>query len=287
VELGVTMFATDLAMSVHELAVEAEARGLTSLFLPEHTHIPVSRRTPPPTGDAELAEEYKRTLDPFVALAAAAALTARIRLGTGICLVAQRDPIVTAKAVATLDVVSGGRFVLGIGFGWNVDEMEDHGVDPRTRRDATREHVLAMRALWDGDVGSFAGEHVRFGPSWSWPKPVQPGGPPVLIGGAPGPKLFAQVAEYADGWIPIGGAGVRESLPALHAACDAVGRDPSEVRVVPFGTVPDAGKLEYYAGLGIDEVVLRLPSAPRDRVMPMLDRYAPLVAEASAIRAAR
>jgi probable F420-dependent oxidoreductase len=287
VELGVTMFATDRSMPVHELAVEAESRGLTSVFLPEHTHIPVSRRTPPPTGDAELPEEYKRTLDPFVALAAAAALTTRIRLGTGICLVAQREPIVTAKAAATLDLVSGGRFVLGIGFGWNQDEMEDHGVDPRARRAVTREHVLAMRALWDGDVGSFSGEHVRFEPSWSWPKPVQPGGPPVLLGGAPGPKLFAQVAEYGDGWIPIGGAGVRQALPALTAACEAAGRDPAGVRVVPFGTVPDSGKLEYYADLGIDEVVLRLPSARRDRVLPVLDGYAPLVAEAAGIRAAR
>jgi probable F420-dependent oxidoreductase len=287
VRLGVTMFATDVSMAVPELAVEAEARGLTSLFLPEHTHIPVSRRTPAPTGAAELAEEYRRTVDPFVVLAAAAARTDTIRLGTGICLVAQREPIVTAKAVATLDALSGGRFDFGIGFGWNREEMTDHGVDPATRRAVAREHVLAMRALWRDDVATFEGDYVRFEASWSWPKPVQPGGPPVLLGGAAGPTLFAHVAEYADGWLPIGGAGIRAALPALAAACETVGRDPASVRVVPFGTMPDEGKLEYYASLGIDEVVLRLPTAPRDVVTPILDRYAPLVARAAGITAAR
>ena len=271
------MFATDVSMAVPELAVESEARGLASLFLPEHTHIPVSRGTPPPTGDAELAEEYRRTVDPFVVLAAAAALTDTIRLGTGICLVAQREPIVTAKAVATLDLVSRGRFDFGIGFGWNREEMADHGVDPATRRAVVREHVAAMRALWRDDVSSFDSEYVRFEPSWAWPKPVQPGGPPVLLGGAPGPTLFAHVAEYADGWLPIGGAGIREALPALAAACESAGRDPVSVRVIPFGTVPNDSKLEYYASLGINEVVLRLPTAPRDVVLPILDRYAPFV----------
>ncbi len=281
------MFATDVSIAVPELAVEAEARGLTSLFLPEHTHIPVSRRTPPPTGDAELAEEYRRTVDPFVVLAAAAALTETIRLGTGICLVAQREPIVTAKAVATLDALSGGRFDFGIGFGWNREEMIDHGVDPATRRAVAREHVLAMRALWRDETAAFQGDSVRFEASWAWPKPVQPGGPPVLLGGAAGPTMFAHVAEYADGWLPIGGAGIRAALPALAAACETVGRDPAAVRVIPFGTMPDEGKLEYYASLGIDEVVLRLPTAPRDVVVPVLDRYAPVVARAAGITAAR
>jgi len=281
------MFATDVSMAVPELAVESEARGLTSLFLPEHTHIPVSRRTPPPTGDAELAEEYRRTVDPFVVLAAAAALTETIRLGTGICLVAQREPIVTAKAVATLDALSGGRFDFGIGFGWNREEMIDHGVDPATRRAVAREHVLAMRALWRDETAAFKGDSVCFEASWAWPKPVQPGGPPVLLGGAAGPTMFAHVAEYADGWLPIGGSGIRAALPQLVAACEAAGRDPASVRVIPFGTMPDEGKLEYYASLGIDEVVLRLPTAPRDVVLPVLDRYAPVVARAAGITAAR
>jgi probable F420-dependent oxidoreductase len=271
------MFTTDLTMRPADLAREVEARGLHSLYVPEHTHIPTSRRTPPPTGDEQLREEYKRTLDPFVALSAAAAVTERLVVGTGICLVAQRDPIVTAKEVATLDLLSNGRVVLGIGFGWNADEAEDHGVDMKTRRERTREHVLAMQALWRDDVASYDGEFVRISPSWSWPKPVQDGGPPVLIGGAAGPKLFAHVAEYADGWIPIGGAGVRAALDDLRRACEDRDRDPATLRIVPFGTVPDPGKVDYYASIGIEEVVLRIPSATRERVLPLLDDYARLL----------
>lgn len=212
---GITMFSTDLSMEVPALAVAAEERGFDSLYLPEHTHIPVSRRTPPPTGDAELAEEYKRTLDPFVALAGAATVTTTIRLGTGVALPAQREPIVTAKAVATLDQLSGGRFALGVGFGWNEDELADHGVAMADRRAVCREHVLAMQALWADDVAGFEGEHLRISPSWSWPKPVQRPGVPVLVGGGAGPKLFAHVAEYGTGWIPIGGSGLAEAIPRL------------------------------------------------------------------------
>jgi probable F420-dependent oxidoreductase len=276
VQIGLTMFATDQTMDPVELARESEARGYHSLYLPEHTHIPVSRRTLPPTGGDTLAEEYKRTLDPLVALSAAAAVTDRILLGTGICVVAQREPIVTAKAVATLDRLSRGRFVFGIGFGWNEDEIGQHGVTMADRRAVAREHVLAMRALWTSDVAEFHGEHVTIEPSWSWPKPWRPEGPPVLIGGAPGPKMFAHIAEYADGWIPIGGAGVRAALDDLRRACDAVGRDASTLRVVPFGTVPDPGKLAYYADLGIREIVLRIPGGVADTVLPVLDRYADL-----------
>jgi probable F420-dependent oxidoreductase len=271
------MFMTDQTMGPVELARAIEERGLASLYVPEHTHIPISRRTPPPTGDAELAEEYKRTLDPLVALAMSAAATDTVLVGTGVCLVAQRDPIVTAKAVASLDVLSGGRFVFGVGFGWNEDEAADHGVDMRRRRDVAREHVLAMKALWRDDVACFDGEFVHLPSSWSWPKPTRPGGPPVLIGGAPGPKLFAHVAEYADGWIPIGGAGIRAALPDLARACEARGRDPETLRIVPFGTVPDPGKIEYYASIGVTEIVLRLPSAGAERVLPKLDEYAELV----------
>jgi len=273
VQLGLTIFATDLSMSPLELAREAEARGFASIFIPEHTHIPISRRTPPPTGDAALAEEYKRTLDPYVALAAAAAATTRIRLGTGIALVAQHDAIALAKQIATLDVVSEGRLVLGIGYGWNAEEMEDHGIDVKRRRERVRETMLAMQALWTQEVAEFHGEFVRFEPSWQWPKPVQWPRPRVLIGGAAGPKLFAHVAEYADGWMPIGGAGMAAALPALRRAFEERGRDPAALHVVPMGVVPDAGKLEYYASIGVTETVLRLPSAPRDAVLPVLDRY--------------
>jgi len=277
VHFGVTMFATDQVMRPDELARAAEERGFVSLYVPEHTHIPVSRRTPPPSGDAVLPDYYKRAFDPFVAMAMAAAATERLPVGTGICPVAQRDPIVTAKAVASLDHLSGGRFVFGVGFGWNADEIEDHGVEMRSRRDVAREHVLAMQRLWADDVAGFEGEHVHLPPSWSWPKPTQKPWPPVLVGGAAGPTLFAHVAEYADGWIPIGGAGVREAPPQLHRAVEAAGRDPATVRVIPFGTIPDPGKLEYYASIGIDEVVLRVPAGDREAVVPVLDDYSKLV----------
>jgi probable F420-dependent oxidoreductase len=273
-QIGLTIFATDLSIAPAELAREAEQRGFASLYVPEHTHIPVSRRTAPPTGDAELPEEYKRTLDPWVALGAASAVTESLRLGTGIALVAQHDPLALAKAVATLDHLSRGRVVLGIGYGWNVEEMEDHGVDPKRRRAHVREVMLAMQALWSQEVAEFRGEFVSFAPSWAWPKPVQQPRPRVLLGGAPGPLLFSHIAEYGDGWFPIGGAGIREALPALRAACEARGRDPAALHVVPMGVLPSERKLDYYREIGVSEAVLRLPSAPRDRVLPLLDDFA-------------
>ena len=273
---GVTMFATDVAMDVVTLAREVEDRGFHSLWIPEHTHIPTSRRTPPPTGDAELAEEYKRSVDPLVALAAAASVTSTLHLGTGVMLPAQRDPIVTAKAIATLQNLSGGRFELGIGFGWNEDEMEDHGVTYQTRRERAREHLLAMQALWRDDVASFDGEFVTIPPSWSWPKPEVP--VPVLIGGGMGPKMLAHLVEYADGWIPIGGAGLTEAIPRYRDALAAAGRDPDSARVVPFGSLPTPEKLGHFASIGVTECVFRIPSAPAGVVLPILDEQAALVA---------
>jgi probable F420-dependent oxidoreductase len=276
---GITIFATDRSIGIAELARAAEERGFDSLWLPEHTHIPVSRRTPPPTGHDELPDEYRRSLDPLVALAIAGAVTERLRLGTGIALVAQREPIVTAKAVATLDHLTGGRFALGIGFGWNEDEMEHHGVDYRHRREHAREHVLAMQALWRDDEASFDGDLVRFGPSWSWPKPARAGGPPVLVGGGSGPKLFAAVAEYGDGWIPVGGGGLTQAIPELRATFEAAGRDPDRLEIIPFGSLPDHGKLDHFERLGVTEVVFRLPSAGPDEVLPILDQQAALLTE--------
>jgi probable F420-dependent oxidoreductase len=273
VKIGLTLFCTDRSMDPVELAREAEARGFHSLYIPEHTHIPTSRRTPPPTGDAELPEEYKRTLDPFVALAAAASVTERIRLGTGIALVAQHDTLALAKTIASLDHLSGGRVVLGIGYGWNVEEMESHGVDVKRRRSLVREKMLAMQALWSQEVAEFRGEFVRFEPSWQWPKPVQQPRPPVLIGGGAGPKLFAAIAEFGDGWLPIGGAGMKAAIPELRRAFEAAGRDPAELQVAPMGVLPDAGKLDHYREVGVTECVLRLPSAPRDVVLPKLDAF--------------
>jgi probable F420-dependent oxidoreductase len=274
--IGVTIFATDKSIAIDELAKEVEARGFESLFVPEHTHIPASRKTPYPAGEP-LPEEYFRTLDPFSALSAAAAVTERIKLGTGICLVAQHHEVNCAKSVATVDHISEGRMVFGIGYGWNEDEMNTHGTEYKERRAVVRERVLAMRALWTDEVASFDGEHVHLEPSYSWPKPVQAGGPPVLIGGAAGPKMFEAVVDYADGWMPIGGRGLTENLPKLHAAAEAAGRDPSTVSISVFGSAPDPGKLEHFGKLGAERVVLWLPPADRDVVLPILDRYTELL----------
>lgn len=275
---GVTMFVTDVSIDIVSLARAVEDRGLESLWLPEHTHIPTSRRTPWPAGAGELPEFYKRCLDPFVALTAAAVATERLRIGTGILLAAQHEPIVTAKAAATLDLVSDGRLSLGVGFGWNEDEMNDHGVEYKRRRGHTREHVLAMRRLWEDDVADYDGESVQLPPAWSWPKPVQR--PlPILMGGAPGPKLFDHIAEYGQGWIPIGGKGITDAVPRLRERMAEAGRDPADLEITPFGSVPDHGKLDHFEKVGVTEVVFNLPSAPADEVLPLLDRYAALVAE--------
>ena len=273
-KIGLTIHSTDRSMSPVELAVEAEQRGFHSLYIPEHTHIPVSRRTPPPTGDEVLSEEYLRSLDPYVALAGAAAITRSIRLGTGIGLVAQHDPITFAKELATLDLLSNGRLVFGIGYGWNREEMENHGIGVSRRRALVREKMLAMQALWSNEVAEFHGEFVDFEPSWQWPKPVQQPRPRVLIGGAAGPRLFADIAEYADGWMPIGGAGIQAALVDLARAMQERDRDPGTLHIVPVGVHPDRDKLEHYASIGVTEAVLRLPSAPRDAVMPVLDDFA-------------
>ena len=277
---GVTIFATDVSIDPVELAVALRDRGFDSMWVPEHTHIPTSRRTPYPNG-GELPDEYMRCHDPFVALMAAALAAPDLRVGTAILLVAQREPIVTAKAVASIDRISGGRFTLGIGFGWNQDEMEDHGVDYKRRRELGREHLLAMRRLWEDDEASFDGEFVHLPPSWQWPKPVQQ--PlPVLVGGAAGPKLFNHIAEYAQGWIPIGGRGLTETMPELRQRFEEAGRDPSELEVVPVAIVPDHGKLDHYEELGVTECVFGLPSAPADAVLPVLDKYAALLEERKA-----
>jgi probable F420-dependent oxidoreductase len=270
---GFTMFATDESIDIVTLARAAEERGFVSLYVPEHTHIPTSRRTPAPAGEP-LAEEYKRSLDPFVALAAAAAVTENLTVGTGIALVAQRDPIVMAKEVASLDHLSGGRVTIGIGFGWNREEMADHGVEYARRRAVVAEHVAAMKVLWGEQQIGFDGEFVSFEPSFAWPKPVQRPHPPILLGGGGGPKLFEAIAAYGDGWMPIGGAGVREAMPRLEAAVEGAGRDPATMTVLPFGVLPDPAKMAYYEEVGFDEVVLRLPSAPPEVVLPLLDEYA-------------
>ncbi|PVC94194.1 LLM class F420-dependent oxidoreductase [Streptomyces sp. CS090A] len=276
--IATTIFLTDETVTPVRLARELEQRGFAGLYLPEHTHIPVSRRTPYPAG-GELPREYGRTLDPFVALGQAAAVTERITLGTGITLVAQHDPVDLAKQVATLDHLSGGRFTLGVGYGWNVEEAADHGVEWSTRRELARDRMALMRALWSAEPAAYEGEFGSVQASFAFPKPAQaPRGPVVgprtLIGGGAGPKLFAAIAEHADGWLPIGGRGLTESVPKLRAAWEEAGRDPKELQVVPYAVLPDAGKLAHYAELGIEEVVLQLPPAGEREVLRVLDGYA-------------
>ncbi|MEU0400408.1 LLM class F420-dependent oxidoreductase [Streptomyces sp. NPDC006197] len=271
--ISTTIFLTDETIGPVRLARELEQRGFAGLYLPEHTHIPVSRETPYPAG-GELPREYARTLDPLVALGQAAAVTERLGLGTGITLITQHDPIVLAKQVATLDHLSGGRFTLGVGVGWNREEAADHGVDWATRRELGRDRLDLMRALWAPEPTAYAGksgDSVRA--SEVWPKPAG-GAPRVLLGGAAGPKLFAQIAAQADGWMPIGGRGLTESLPVLREAWEKAGRDSEALRLVPYAVLPSPGKLAHYEELGCDEVVLQLPPGDEPEVMAVLDEYA-------------
>ncbi|MER6540623.1 LLM class F420-dependent oxidoreductase [Streptomyces sp. 900105755] len=276
--IAVTIFLTDETIAPVRLARELETRGFAGLYLPEHTHIPVERTTPYPAG-GDLPREYGRTLDPFVALGQAAAVTEGLGLGTGITLVAQHDPIDLAKQIATLDHLSGGRFTLGVGFGWNVEEAADHGVAWRSRRELTRDRMALMRALWADEPTAYEGEFGSVRASSAHPKPVQKprgpvAGPRTLVGGAAGPKLFAHIAEYADGWMPIGGRGLTESLPVLRSVWADAGRDPAALQVVPYAVFPSPGKLAHYAELGIEEVVAQLPPAGEAEVLGVLDAYA-------------
>lgn len=276
--IATTIFLTDETITPVRLAHQLEQRGFAGLYLPEHTHIPVSRETPYPAG-GELPREYGRTLDPFVALAQAAAVTERLTLGTGITLIAQHDPIDLAKQVATLDHLSAGRFTLGIGYGWNVEEADDHGVTWSTRRRLGRDRLALMRALWEPEPTVYKGEFASVRASHAHPKPYQQPrgaltGPRTLIGGAAGPRLFARIAESADGWLPIGGRGLTESVPKLRTAWEEAGRDPEGLHVVPYAVLPDPGKLAHYADLGIEEVVLQLPPAAEPEVLRTLDAYA-------------
>ncbi|MFJ4485167.1 LLM class F420-dependent oxidoreductase [Streptomyces longwoodensis] len=279
--IAVTIFLTDETITPVRLAHELEQRGFAGLYLPEHTHIPVERTTPYPAG-GDLPREYGRTLDPFVALGQAAAVTERLGLGTGITLVAQHDPIDLAKQIATLDHLSGGRFTLGLGFGWNVEEADDHGVRWRTRRELVRDRMALMRALWSEEPTAHQGEFAAVRASFAHPKPVQQPrgpvtGPRTLVGGAAGPKLFAHIAEYADGWLPIGGRGLTESVPRLRETWTDAGRDPATLQIVPYAVTPTPGKLTHYADLGIEEVVVQLPPEGEKQVLHKLDEYAEYV----------
>jgi probable F420-dependent oxidoreductase len=278
-DLGLAIFPTDQTIDPIELATTAEQMGFESLWFPEHSHIPTSRVTPwgGREGAPPLPDFYWRTLDQFVALGAVAAVTDNIKLGTGITLVAQRDPIWTAKQVASVDRISNGRMLFGIGYGWNVEEMEHHNLPYKNRRARLREDVLAMKQLWTEDEASFAGEHVNFSSSWAWPKPTQTPHPPVIMGGAAGPKTAAHIAEFCDGWMPIGGRHGLEAWSEVEKACHAIDRDPATIELGVFGAKPAADALDDLEARGVKRAVFMLPQGPRDEVMAALESNAPLL----------
>ncbi len=274
-KFGITMFPTDYAIGPGELAREVEAHGFESLFFPEHTHIPASRKSPWP-GGPDLPEEYSHTLDLFVALTAAAAATERLLVGSGICLVIERDPITLAKEVASLDYVSGGRALLGIGAGWNLEEMENHGTDPARRWRRMRETIEAMKAIWADDEAEYHGELVDFDPIWQWPKPVRDPHPPVIIGGD-GPTTLKRVARYGDGWMPIDGRNREDFAPAIAELNDlAAEQGRGAMTVSLFGVGGDPARIEKHAKAGVDRLVFLVPPAPADVVLPALEKRARL-----------
>ena len=274
---GLMMFPADFAMDPARFASAAEARGFESIFFPEHTHIPSSRLSPWP-GGGELPPEYSHTHDPFVALAMAAAVTNTIRLATGIALVTERDPILMAKQAATLDHLSGGRLLLGVGAGWNREEMEHHGTVFSDRWKLLRERVLAMKTIWREDEAEYHGKFVDFDPIWSWPKPAQPKGPPVLVG-ASSKYVFDRIAEYGDGWMPIDGRNdelLADGVRLLREACARAGRDVEAMDLSVFGVRGSAERVEALLALGFQRIIFTVPPESADKVVPRLDRLAEL-----------
>ena len=274
-EYGVTIFPTDYSISPADLAVAAEERGFDSMWFAEHSHIPVSRRSPWP-GGADLPKMYYDTFDPFVALASAASVTTRIKLATGICLVVQRDPIHTAKEVASLDQLSKGRLLFGVGAGWNAEEMEDHGTDFKRRFKLMRERIEAMQAIWTQDEAEYHGEFVNFDPTFAWPKPFQKPHPPIHVGGG-FPGAAKRAIRYGDGWMPIFGRDdITEYLPEFRKMAAEAGRDPASLEVSIFGCTPNPEALKKFRDAGITRCVFGLPPADREKVLPVLDQYAEL-----------
>jgi len=273
-DTGVAMFPTHDAIGPGVLAALVEERGHGSLWFPEHTHIPASRDSPFP-GGGEMPRRYAHTYDLFVAMTAAAVATRRLRIASGICLIIERDPITTAKEVASIDHLSGGRVIFGIGGGWNAEEMGNHGTPFKERWKILRERVLAMKKIWSEDEASFDGSYVHFDPIWSWPKPVQKPHPPVVLG-AHGPLAVKRVVDYCDGWIPIGVrvGDLKASLDELHRVAREKGRDPRTIQVSLFGAPADPDALRQLRDLGVARAIFALPPKSRDEVLPILDRYA-------------
>jgi probable F420-dependent oxidoreductase len=277
-KIGVFYFPADYGINVGELGAALEARGFDSLFVCEHTHIPSSRKTPFPSG-GELPKKYVHTHDPFVALSFAAAATKKLLLGTGVCLVPQHDPIVAAKTIASLDQLSGGRFVFGIGAGWNVEEMENHGARYDTRFKLMRERVLAMKKIWTEEAATYHGDFVNFDAIWSHPKPKQTPHPPILLGGETDYTL-KRVVEFCDGWFPRAKPGfdMKGTVTRLHQFAEKAGRDPKTLSTTVFRAAADAATLAGYREAGIDRALLEVPDLGRDEILRTLDKYVPLLA---------
>lgn len=271
-EYGVTLFPTDYSIGPAEFAIAVEGRGFESLWFPEHTHIPLSRKSPWP-GGPELPKIYYDVLDPIVALSCAASVTRTLKLATGICLVVQRDPFQLAKEIASLDQVSGGRVLLGVGGGWNAEEMADHGTAFETRFVLMRERIEAMKVIWSESKPEYHGDFVDFEPMMTWPKPVQQPHPPIHVGGI-FPYGARRAIRYGDGWMPIGGRGPDPiaAMPEFHELARRAGRDPAKLEVTIFAQRPDELELRRCADAGVSRVVFGLPSAARDEILPLLDR---------------
>jgi probable F420-dependent oxidoreductase len=277
---GASMFFTDYSMAPADLAVALEERGFESVWAPEHSHIPLSRKSPTP-GGGDLAKHYYDVMDPFVTLTAAAMATKTLKIGTGVCLVNQRDPIQTAKLVASIDQISVGRFLFGIGVGWNQDEMENHGTVFASRAKLVRERVEAMKEIWTKSKAEYHGEFVNFDPMMTWPKPVQKPHPEVIVGGA-FPHAARRAVRYGDGWIPLAGRMGEDSdvftiVPKFRAMLKEAGRDPTTYPISLFSSPEDIEVLKRYRDLGISRVAVSVPSAKADVVLPILDRWAALM----------
>ena len=279
-DFGVTMFPTDYAIRPDELAKALEERGFESFWAPEHTHIPASRNTPWP-GGPDLPRDYWHTFDPFVALTAAAAATNTLKLATGICLIIQHDPLTLAKQIASLDQLSGGRFLFGIGGGWNVEEIENHGTVFKTRFRQLREKVLAMKEIWTQEESEFHGDFVDFDKIWAYPKPLQQPHPPVIMGGD-GPTTFDRVIEFCDGWMPIQGRpsegpDLPEKIAILKQRAAEAGRDPSSISISVFAAKSTKKNIARLGEAGVERVVFSLPAADRETVLPLIEEYAKLI----------
>src|SRR5579871_2268796 len=271
-KFGASMFFTDYSVAPGELGKLLEERGYESVWAPEHSHIPLSRKTPFPAG-GDLPKKYYDAMDPFVTLTMAAAATKTLKVGTGVCLVAQRDPIQTAKLVASIDQVSGGRFLFGIGNGWNRDEMENHGTDFAQRHKLARERVEAMKAIWTQSKAEYHGEFVNFDPMMAWPKPVQKPHPPVIVGGA-FPYSARRAIRYGNGWIPqaarAGYSEIGDLIPEFRKMCTEAGRNPDEIAITVWFPKRDLDPMKRYAELGVERVVFNTDSEPAEKVLPVL-----------------